>query len=288
MNLEAEQSSGKGRYPEVGSIEMRRKIGEEIRSAREFQQLTVAQISANTKIGAHYIESIEKGDWSFLPATYIKVFIRTVAVEAGLASKDIDSRLDKVFVAEPTTLTDTRAAQTIVEKREYKPTGVLAWAEQHRSILFYSLVAVLGVVFISLYLTNPSRSPERIAENLLEASKETAPQLATDTSTDTTTTSAVIPVESTPEPIIPIVETYQLEIYAIDTCYVKITQEDSIIYERTLWPRNQVIKELADPVKLSLGNAMGVRLIVDGDSLPPFQPGRRVRVARVGKDGFIS
>ncbi len=288
MNLEVGRSSGKGRYPEAGSIEVRRKIGEEIRSAREFQQLTVAQISVSTKISAHYIESIEKGDWSFLPPTYIKAFIRTVAIEAGLEPKDIDSRLDEIFVAEPTTLTDTRAAQTIDEKREYKPTGAVAWAEQHRSILFYSLVAVVVVVIIGLYILNPSRSPERIAENLLEVSKETTPQVVEDTLIDTTTTSTITPAESIPEPITPVVETYQLEIYAIDTCYVKITQEDSIIYERTLWPRNRVIRELADPVKLSLGNAMGVRLIVDSDSLPPFQPGRRVRVARVDKDGFIS
>ena len=72
---------------------------------------------------------------------------------------------------------------------------------------------------------------------------------------DTTDTVVVKPQVVTPIPVpTPQVETYELTVYAVDTCYVKIEDADSVIYERTLWPRNRVTEELKDEVKVSLGN----------------------------------
>ncbi|HHE46903.1 MAG TPA: helix-turn-helix domain-containing protein [Bacteroidetes bacterium] len=287
MNLEAGRSSGKGRYPEIGSIEIRRKIGEEIRSAREFQQLSIEQTSASTKINARYIECIEKGDWSFLPPTYVRAFIRTVATASGLEPQEIDRRLEEIFGTDSFALPVAGQASPAENQNEYKPAGTLAWADQHRSIIFYSLITVVVVILIALYLTSPKHSPERIAEKLLETPKKPVPEVKKDTLVDTTSLSVTTREKAIPAPIVSAPETYRLELLALDTCYVKITQGDSLVYERTLWPRNRVIRELADPVKLSLGNAMGIRLIVDNDTLPEFPPGRRVRVARIGKEGFI-
>ena len=100
MYPEEGRTARKAPYPEIGSIEVRKKIGEEIRSAREFQQLSVDQVAEMTKINKRYIEAIEKGDWSFLPPTYVRAFITTAAVTAGLEAAEMENRLRDVFPKE--------------------------------------------------------------------------------------------------------------------------------------------------------------------------------------------
>ena len=85
----------------------------------------------------------------------------------------------------------------------------------------------------------------------------------------------------------PVISTFSIDISCSDTCYTKIELGDSIIYEQTLWPGNVVNLNPTDPVKVSLGNAPGVRIVVNGNELAAFPEGRRVRVIKLGRDGIV-
>jgi cytoskeletal protein RodZ len=287
MHFEEGRSMRKGPYPEIGSVEVRKKIGEEIRSAREFQQLSIEEIAETTKISIRYIEAIEKGDWSFLPPTYIQAFIRSIAITAGLDAQDIERRLSDIFSAE---IMQHGLAQATPQEEVInldQPGRMMTWAEQHRSIIFYGLVGLVAVVLVIIYLASPSRSPERIAETLLKQETRPVKVVVPKPVLDTAKTVVQAPREVTPTPGQSESGTWKLELYAFDTCYVKIEQGDSVIYERTLWPRNRIMEELSAEIRLSLGNAPGIRLILNGDTLAAFEAGRRVIITRVGRNGLI-
>ena len=287
MNDEAIRNFGGEQYPEVGTTEVRRKIGEELRSARKFLDLSFEDVSTLIKVNVLFLENIENGKWGFLPPTYVKAFIQALANAVQLQSRDFDKRLDEMFNQVITGATFVKSGQIEDETDAFKPGRFFTWAERHRAIIFYSLIGVVFIVLVGLWLTNPNRSPDRIARNLLTEKDKQVSQQVIETRTDTVSADTKIEdkVNITPAPP---AETYPFVIFATDTCYVKVTQGDSIIYERTLWPRNRITKELDGTVNITLGNPAGVRLIVNNDSLPTFPPGRRVHVIRVNKDGIVS
>jgi len=287
MNDESDRLSQRGKYPEVGVRAVRLKIGEELRSAREFKQLTIEQVSAVTKVNTRFIDSIEKGNWSFLPPTYVKAFIYTLAETVGLETEKIEARIDEIFSEVTAAAIATKSVSAEEVDGGFKPSDSFIWSE-HRSMIFYGLLVVVVLILIVIFLRSPHRSNTPLAESLLEGKRGSISTIVGDAQSDTAG-SPLISKETTPEKPEPqpVTETYPLEIYAVDTCYVKIMQGDSIIYERTLWPRNRIRKKLDNIVKLSLGNAPGVRLIVNHDTLPAFPRGRRVRVVRLNGDGFV-
>ena len=230
MHPEDSRTTGKGSYPEIGSIEVRKKIGEEIRSAREFQQLSVEQVSEMTKINKRYLEAIENGEWSFLPPTYVRAFIITAAITAGLEAAEMEKRLRDIFPVDSSEQGIVRSAEMSNEDVVQQTRGTMSWTEQNRSLIFYGLIGIVAIVLVIVYLTNPSRSPDRIAENLLQKESEPVEIVKEEPAVDTTTVVAETTQVITPIEIEPSVETYELEVYAADTCYVKIEDADTVTF----------------------------------------------------------
>jgi cytoskeletal protein RodZ len=54
-------------------------FADELRAAREAKHISLADLSASTKIQMKYLKAIEGGEFSFLPETYIRAFIRDYA-----------------------------------------------------------------------------------------------------------------------------------------------------------------------------------------------------------------
>ncbi|MDD3798251.1 MAG: helix-turn-helix domain-containing protein [Novosphingobium sp.] len=76
-------------------------IGEQIRAAREQAGLSLAQVSAETRISQRHLEMIEAGEYGQLPArTYAIGFSRTVAKVVGLDENevvaDVRAALDEI------------------------------------------------------------------------------------------------------------------------------------------------------------------------------------------------
>jgi len=279
------------KYPEAGSKEMRRKIGEELRSAREYLQLSIEQIAAKTRINPRFINSIEEGDWSFLPSTYITAFIQSLSETVDLQSKIIEQHL-KEDSSKNLAYTTSESTIKSVDTDGYTISGLTSWLEQNRSMIFFAVVALIIVILGILYLTVPDRSSKRFLKQ-----SDTSTQKAPDTTStseishakiDTVKTTAKVPVKQI-TPTIPAsaVNEYSLVIYAEDTCYIKVQQTDSLLYERTLWPGNKTEVNPYDAIKVSLGNAPGAILILEGDTLERFPEGRRVRVCRIDENGYV-
>ncbi|NOZ07838.1 MAG: hypothetical protein GXO91_03035 [FCB group bacterium] len=55
----------------------------ELRQLRESQKIELSEISERTNINPRYFESIEKGEFSVLPTVYMRLFLRSYAIEIG-------------------------------------------------------------------------------------------------------------------------------------------------------------------------------------------------------------
>jgi cytoskeleton protein RodZ len=54
-------------------------FADELRAAREAKNISLTDLSASTKIQMKYLRAIENGEFSFLPETYIRAFLRDYA-----------------------------------------------------------------------------------------------------------------------------------------------------------------------------------------------------------------
>ncbi len=83
------------------------KFAQELKEARENKELSLQQLANKTRIDLKFLESMEKGDFGFLPEIYVKAFIKDCAkvldldenllikkFEAAKQGKEIDEKSD--------------------------------------------------------------------------------------------------------------------------------------------------------------------------------------------------
>ncbi|MCR4439373.1 MAG: DUF4115 domain-containing protein [bacterium] len=73
-----------------------RAIGDELKRARERKKASLADVAKKTKINPKYLQSIEEGEFGFLPEPYVRAFIRAYAQEVGLEPSTMLKPLDRV------------------------------------------------------------------------------------------------------------------------------------------------------------------------------------------------
>lgn len=70
---------------------------EKLKKQRISQDIELNEISNRTKINLEYLESIEKGDFDFLPYIYVRLFLKAYCLEIGLDYNDSLKNLDKAM-----------------------------------------------------------------------------------------------------------------------------------------------------------------------------------------------
>lgn len=70
---------------------------EELRRARENNNISLAEISRSTRINVQQLEALDQGLFDILPQAYIRAFIREYARTVGLSPEDILQKYD-IFV----------------------------------------------------------------------------------------------------------------------------------------------------------------------------------------------
>src|SRR4030042_2802168 len=100
MTSESQTFQSSGDRREVGTPEIRRQIGKELRTAREVQQMSLEQVAAVTKINIRNLRNLESGDWSFLPQAYVKGFLLNYSEIVGLPQDKLKRQIDGLFKIE--------------------------------------------------------------------------------------------------------------------------------------------------------------------------------------------
>jgi len=273
-------------YPEIGTPELRRQIGKELKSAREFQEMSLEQVMAYTKINVRFLENIEEGKWNFLPPTYVKAFIRAYSAAVGLQTDKLSNRLDELFqhvVMAAAVYRPDLSYEQEESRPSFKSHGWLDWTEQHKGMVFWTVIGLIAVVLVGIYLFRHSEMSS-ISEEKLDSTTVSNPVVSPIPAPPVD--SAAIRAAHVADSIAAI-KTMSMEFSFLDTCFVKIEYTDSVLYEQTHWPGNNMYFESPFPIRLSLGNAPSARLSINGQQLPVFPGSRRVQVVNLGPGGII-
>ena len=112
-------------------------LADKLRGERERKGLSIKDVASATSIRALYIEGLESGDYSKLPAeVYIKGFIRNYASYLGLDPKE----MMKEYLSEnhPDKLAEVEASEEAAQKMEED-------RKEHKEDLFHETLAVASV-----------------------------------------------------------------------------------------------------------------------------------------------
>jgi len=149
-----------------------------MRAAREERGISIEDIAASTRIQRGFLEALESGNFSMLPPTYVRAFIRSYAKEVGLDEAEILREYERA--------TGTPGSIAAPETRpvdESKPGGkaeIRASAgrsSQARVLFIVSAVLVVALVLsiYSLREDEPSPSLNEIPFSEVVRQRETTP-----------------------------------------------------------------------------------------------------------------
>jgi cytoskeleton protein RodZ len=137
-------------------------VSEQLRRAREAQQLDVYQVAEITKIKTDHVRALESGDFNVFSApVYIRGFVRTYATMLKLdvprVLADLDSELGRT--------TKFREPPPLVQK----PRGVLDFLTLHLSRLDWRIaVAAVALLLFLVLAVVIVRSRTRVPANPLK------------------------------------------------------------------------------------------------------------------------
>jgi cytoskeleton protein RodZ len=260
-------------------------FGESLKKSRQEKGLTPKDVAEATRIPAHIIEDLESGNESRMPApVYVKGFIRAYARELGLDEEQLlqeygDSR---VLEGEPLEL-----AVSIGTEKPSSHLAVLVLA------LVFAVLLLAGGYYFFYKSEEPTAqiTPEPVVrvepvkkevpkqeEEASSADIEEAPAgQESDSQPESAVYSEPAPVkeeirEAEVEPEDPAVTGggHTLEVLATEETWLRIYIDDEKIAQYLLRPGQTMSWQAKNQFKLRLGNAGGLKVVLDGRPLPPL------------------
>jgi transcriptional regulator with XRE-family HTH domain len=258
-------------------------LGEFLRQQREEKNVSIEELATRTRIAVRFIKLIEENQFDQLPnPVSAKGFLRSYARCLGLEEAPILNRFSQV--AQPS---EPLAASSTDEK---VPSYIQRKQPDHLPFPLWAALAVVGVIVLFLVLSflmpkNKEAAPPPPPEEILSddpippepspippppegegaASPEPSPPAPTPSS-------IANPAPSQAEPSVPLV----LLVEARESSWVHATIDGTEIKEALLQPGESVRWEAREKFLLTVGNAGGVRLLLDGRDLGSLGPSGKV------------
>jgi len=279
-------------------------LGGFFQHARERQDLTLEQVASQTRIQQRHLQALEEEDYASLPAkVFTKGFVRSYARTLGL---DEDEALQLFLTSSSSFYEHTQQEQQHVQ---------IKLEEAHRSRFNWNLVLILFVVIAGLLfylLPEQQENPPPIAESEaplpIESLQEPKPSPAeppdsvspaapADAVTPPSPPPVIAPLSSEPAPkpmpprlpasnvsedeLVP-GGSLVLEIEATQLTWVVVRSDDQPPHEALLQPGQRITWKAKKQFLLTLGNAAGVVVRLNGETQGPCgKPGQVVRDIRL-------
>jgi cytoskeletal protein RodZ len=273
-------------------------LGQFLRQQREKHHLSIEEMALRTRIRLPYVQAMEENRFDQLPhQVSAKGFLRCYASALGLDGGDV---LQRFIALQPPDVTPTAFT-------EEKPAPAYIHVKRVGSLPFYFWVAVwivgiLLIVGIGFWMTGMRpvlhRSPpptqdlssstrvEPVVETEVEATQtlpsvtvtEAAPQ-AENESAETNPEAAAIPTPPTPssETLDPS-KALTLDVESVEPSWVRVVIDGTRTEDVLLQAKQKMAWQARHRFSLTLGNAGGVRVYLNGQDVGAL--GARGRVVR--------
>ncbi len=280
-------------------------LGKMLRDAREAQGISLAEAEAQTRIRQKFIAAMEAEEWSLLPNDVTtRGFLRKYANYLGLEEEAALQR----FQSQPSSPAAQPAIESPVEREaDYRPIEMdlsstprrtIPWGWIGAAVVLLALAGVALYIYfyqpnfianlLSLPRTLPSPGdvialePTTAPTATLEVNRVTATPTATPDSTATPTPAeAAQPAEATPAASTaqetptaaedsPSVAQIRLDMAVLARSWVRVVVDNGLALEAVLEPGELHSWEASDSVILRTGNAAGIQMTLNGQTLPPL------------------
>ena len=248
-------------------------LGAELKKRRLEKQVSLTDISAETRINQKFLEAMEEGKFSILPQTYVRAFLREYASSVGLNPDDLMKQYDAAkLVGQPQTA-DAQTRRTLSPPSEpVAPSLPRVSSQIQRTIIFGAVV--LGAVVVALLLSNSNSNPgptKPVSEISFDrVVKETE--------------AATIKIDSVAPPTIPVtitppkVDSLRLEMFTLDSVWMSILIDGKKTEEYLFPPKRRKTWIAKDQFSVTMGNAGGANFQLNGKDLGAL--GKRGAVVR--------
>ncbi len=136
-------------------------ISGKLRQAREASGITLDSIAIATRIQKKFLEAMEEGNFSILPQTYVRAFLRAYAREVGLIDTQILQEYDALKSEEEHAVVETPLPSGEEVKLHINAS---AGRSSQKNLLFLLALALIGGLVLSVYIFQSDRSTPEVKE----------------------------------------------------------------------------------------------------------------------------
>ncbi|MGB2870099.1 MAG: RodZ domain-containing protein, partial [Bacteroidota bacterium] len=247
-------------------------LGAELKKRRLEKQVSLTDISAETRINQRFLEAMEEGKFSILPQTYVRAFLREYAASVGLSPDDLMKQYDAAKLEGHPQGPDTQPRRTPPQTSEpAAPSMPRISSQLQRTIIFGAII--LGAVVVALLLSNSNSNPvpsKPVSEIPFDrVVKETE--------------AATIKIDSVAPPTLPVttppkVDSLRLEMFTLDSVWMSILIDGKKTEEYLFPPKRRKTWIARDQFSVTMGNAGGANFQLNGKDLGAL--GKRGAVLR--------
>ena len=286
-------------------------LGEYLKHAREKKRLSLEQIASQTRIQEHHLQALESEDFANLPAkVFAKGFVRSYAKALGL---DEEEAL-QCFLETSGTFYDRNEPEQsqphVQVKLESAPRQNINWNLVVAALVVIAAIAVwyglpkqqeTPIALSELEISSPVETTQEPIAPLPDPQESLAPATPVDSTPTPPSSPISVPALPAPKPIIsPPVESipptsptpsslettadkpHTLEIEATQLTWVVVKSDKQDPNEALLQPGQGKTWKANNQFLVTLGNAAGVVIRLNGQSQGPFgKPGQVVRDIRL-------
>ena len=263
-------------------MDERETLGKYLRDQRESKKISLREVSKNTRVREYILKAIEENQTDLLPAaTYVKGFLLAYAKYLRLDPNDVLLRYERALKGEPAAppfpqpvKTKQKASATPPSKSKQK----ISWNTKQTWVVVGVIVASFVIFFFfSPYSSNPPMEPlpgKSVEGKACRRSLLLLPrrQLIYQKK------SLLSKRKNLPCPSPPVAATtsvqekkpFSVALKAIEETWVSLQVDDQPEKEMTFKPRDGISVQAANRIRMKLGNAGGVDLILNGKPLGKF------------------
>jgi cytoskeletal protein RodZ len=272
------------------------RFGEYLRTAREARNVSLGEISDSTHISVRFLEALENEQFDILPGgVFVISFTRQYARIVGLDENEAVQRLNQV--AHPV---ESALGEWTPRDKNADDTGAKL-AELITDFMRRRGMTLVGGV-MTLVLVAGGLSYFQITESFPTAERAASTEPAR--SGQTVVSDGAAPPASPPREARPVEvlsreepndgaseiakghSSIQLELKLTDRAWVRVVADGERVLEDNLEAGFEQTIRADDSVQLFIGNAGGVKVALNGESMPPIGPTGHVRRVDVSPTGM--
>lgn len=249
-----------------------RLLGSEVKGQREKYRYKLEKIAAKTKIRLEFLQAMEEGRFDYLPEFYVRNFFKLYLRHIGKNSQKFLDRYDDIMsyqqVKPVKTEKDKRKPLSEEDKQATNLRGrIIGLTSKHFSLI------ILGALSIAALLIFALRNHELEETRGIDTPEETV--VVDDSSTLKSNSSFFM-----------IPKDMQLELIAEEPTWLQLSIDDSATKEYLFKEKTRATWNAREKFLLRLGNAGGVKLMLDDKDLGKIGNSMQVKDLMITRSGM--